>query len=79
LLSKKQLAAELGKSTRWIEQQMALGMPVEPRVKQNEPARFDLGRVKEWRAAQAEQPLSLEARVAVLERTVASLIDRRAS
>lgn len=81
LLTKKQLAAELGRSTRWIELRMRDdGLPVEPRAKPGEHARFDLAKVRAWMDVQANtRPVSLEERVAMLERTVESLMDRRAS
>lgn len=81
LLTKKELARELGKSTRWIEIKMRdEGLPVEPRASRHEDARFDSGKVRAWMDLRAAaKPLSLEERVRVLERTVASLIERKAS
>jgi phage terminase Nu1 subunit (DNA packaging protein) len=74
VLNKKQLAAELCRSTRWIELRMREGLPVLPRRTPSEHARFDLDAVRAWmerRANAAPQPL--EARVARLERLVATL------
>jgi phage terminase Nu1 subunit (DNA packaging protein) len=74
LLSKKQLAMELGYSPRWVNLRMNEGMPVEPRANPSEEARFDLARVKAWLDARAEQPkLSLEQRVAALEAEIREL------
>lgn len=68
LLTKKQLAAELNRSPRWIELRMREGLPAEPRATASEHARFDLARVRAWLDARAEQPrLTLEQRVARLE------------
>lgn len=83
LLSKKQLAAELGRSPRWIELRMREGLPVEPRKTPAESTRFDLEKVTAWLDARAdEKPRTLEQRVAQLEARVATLaaaVDRRAS
>lgn len=79
-LSKKQLATELGRSSRWINLRMTEGMPVLPRASEQEPARFDLGQVNAWLEERANvRPMTLEERVAMLERTVRSLTDRKAS
>lgn len=82
LLSKRQLAAELSRSPRWVELRMREGLPVEPRATPTEHARFDLGKVRAWLDGRAEQPATLEQRVAQLERrlgTLAAQLDRRAS
>jgi hypothetical protein len=69
LLSKKQLAAELGRSPRWIELKMRdEGLPVEPRASEQEHARFDLVKVRAWLEARAAvKTMTLEERVASLE------------
>jgi phage terminase Nu1 subunit (DNA packaging protein) len=73
-LTKRQLAAELGRSTRWIEFQMLEGMPVLPRRTRSAHARFDLDAVRTWLAARADgTPLPLEERVARMERQVVTL------
>ena len=74
LLSKRELARELGRSTRWVEMRMREGLPVTARSNPREHARYDLARVREWldqRPAAPEQPLA--ERVAVLEAQVARL------
>lgn len=79
LLSKRELARELGRSPRWIEMRMREGMPVQPRALPGEHARFDLARVRAWldkRASEAPAP-SLEQRVADLERQVRRLVGER--
>ena len=74
LLTKKQLASELGRSTRWIELRMKEGMPVLPRRLPGEHARFELAAVREWLDQRAEQQVeTVEERVARLEREVARL------
>jgi hypothetical protein len=83
LLTKKQLAAELGRSTRWIELRMREGLPVVPRSTAMEHARFELDAVRTWMDGRgsARQP-SLEERVGQLERQVNTLtaeLQRRAT
>jgi phage terminase Nu1 subunit (DNA packaging protein) len=74
VLSKKQLAAQLGRSTRWVELRMREGLPVLPRRTPAEHARFDLDAVHAWIEARADSsPAPLEARVARLEQLVATL------
>jgi hypothetical protein len=81
LLTKRQLAAELGRSTRWVELRMREGLPVEPRRTPGEHTRFDLHAVRAWLDTRAERlPVALEERVARLERGLATLaaeIERR--
>lgn len=84
LLSKRELAAELGLSRRWIELRMREGLPVVPRAHHGEQARFDLAQVRAWLDARADQPArpSLEQRVHELERavdTLAAQLDRRSA
>ena len=71
LLTKRQLAAELGRSTRWIELRMREGMPVAPRAGPREHARFDLTAVHAWLAT---PKLPLERRVEQLEREMNTLV-----
>ena len=74
LLSKKELARELGRSPRWVELRMREGMPVKDRKTDHQPAEFDLQRVRAWLDAKAQRPkLSLEERVARLEAEIANL------
>ena len=83
LLTKKQLAAELGRSTRWVELRMREGLPTAPRANPAEHARFDVAAVRAWLDARANDPaVPLEQRVARLEQTVATLaaaLERKAS
>lgn len=75
LLTKRQLASELGRSTRWVELRMREGMPVAPRAGPREHARFDLEAVWAWlesRSRTAKPPL--EQRVAQLEREMSTLV-----
>jgi phage terminase Nu1 subunit (DNA packaging protein) len=77
LVSKKQLAAELGRSTRWVELRMREGLPVAPRRTPHEHARFDLEAVGSWLASrEPETSLPLADRVRRLEQEVARLATR---
>lgn len=80
LVSKKQLAAELGYSTRWVELRMREGMPVAPRDRRGH-ARFDVDAVRGWLVERAERPVTMEQRLAQLEAQVARLtaaVERKA-
>lgn len=75
LVTKRQLAAELGRSTRWVELRMREGLPVAPRVNPHEHARFEVDAVRAWldsRGDAAKAPL--EQRVCRLERQVSTLV-----
>jgi hypothetical protein len=76
LLTKKQLAAHLGRSTRWIELQMRRGLPVEIATDRFGARRYDLAKVEAW--LRAGEPVSrrqgtLSERVAALELLVGEL------
>ena len=74
LLMKRQLAAELGRSTRWVELRLREGLPVLPRRSPAEHARFDLEAVRAWLESRSdERAVSIEQRVARLERELATL------
>jgi phage terminase Nu1 subunit (DNA packaging protein) len=74
LVTKRQLAAELGRSTRWVELRMREGLPVAPRANQHEHARFELGAVRAWLDSRSDAgKVPLEQRVAQLEREVSTL------
>lgn len=76
LLTKRQLAIELGRSTRWVELRMREGMPVEPRATPHEHARFDLEKVRAWLDSRSSTPRPpLEERVARLEREMGTLVE----
>jgi len=76
LLTKKQLASELGRSTRWVELRMREGLPVLPKRAPGEHARFDLGAVRQWLEQRATHRVeTVEERVARLEREVARLAE----
>jgi phage terminase Nu1 subunit (DNA packaging protein) len=83
LLSKRELARELGRSVRWIELRMREGLPVEPRTNPREHARYDLANVRVWLEQRPVAPeVSLRDRVDVLERQVQQLarqLDQRAT
>jgi hypothetical protein len=76
LLTKKQLAVHLGRSTRWIEMQMRRGLPVEGATDRFGGRRYDLAKVESW--LRAGEPVvrrekSLTERVAALELLVGEL------
>ncbi len=48
LLTKKQLAVHLGRSTRWVEMQMRRGLPVEAATDRFGGGRYDLAKVEAW-------------------------------
>jgi hypothetical protein len=76
LLTKKQLAAHLGRSTRWIEMQMRRGLPVQAATDRFGGRRYDLARVEAWlRAGEAvtRRDRTLAERVAALELLVSEL------
>lgn len=74
LLTKRELARELGRSKRWIELRMREGLPVQSREHPGEHARYDLVAVREWLDRRPAQPVvSLEQVVAELRERVAQL------
>jgi hypothetical protein len=84
LLTKKQLAAHLGRSTRWIELRVRQGMPSEPPTRRYPSRRFRLAEVEAWLAAgekkrspEADRLVRLEQRMATLAARVEGL-ERRA-
>ena len=70
LLTKKQLALYLGRSTRWVEMRVRDGMPVERSTGRFGERRYDVARVEAWlRTRPCKVPtVSLADRVAALER-----------
>ena len=80
LLTKRQLAAELGRSTRWMELRMREGLPVLPRCTPGEHARYDLDAVRAWLDSRSDGGcVPLAQRVARLEcqlATLAAVLDR---
>ena len=73
LLTKKQLAAHLGRSERWVELRVREGMPVEEATDRCGRRRYDLWLVDEWLKQGRRRPARREDRIAVLERSVADL------
>ena len=73
LLSKKQLAAHLGRSERWIELRVRDGMPVEEATDRYGRRRYNLSLVEQWLSRGRPTPRKREDRVTVLERAVADL------
>ena len=73
LVTKKQLAAHLGRSERWVELRVRDGMPVEQATDRYGRRRYDLRLVEEWLRDGRPAPLKREDRISVLERSVAEL------
>lgn len=73
LLAKRQLAAHLSRSTRWIELRVREGMPSEPPTRRFPHRRFRLVDVEAWLAQGQEKPSTDHERIVQLERQVATL------
>jgi len=73
LLSKKQLAAHLGRSPRWIEIKVREGMPVQEATDRYGRRRYDLALVEAWLKQARPRASRREDRLAVLERSVREL------
>jgi hypothetical protein len=76
LLTKRQLAAALGRSARWIEMRVAEGMPSVGPTPRYPARRFRLADVEAWLSGDRPKRPTLEQRVADLEAKVASLLQR---
>lgn len=74
LLTKKQLAAELGFSTRWIELRMQEGLPSEQPTERYPYRRYRLADVEAWLEAGERKSGGTVERIARLEEQVATLI-----
>lgn len=72
LLTKKQLAQRLDRSTRWIELRVREGMPSEPPTERYPGRRFRLSEVEDWLAHGQRKPERAD-RIAQLEDAVARL------
>ena len=73
LLTKKQLAAHLGRSERWVELKVKEGMPVEDSTDRYGRRRYNLRLVDTWLNEGRSKAVRREDRIAVLERRVAEL------
>jgi hypothetical protein len=73
LLTKKQLAAHLGRSARWVELKVREGMPVEQATDRYGRRRYNLRLVETWLHEGRPKAVRREDRLAVLERRVAEL------
>ena len=74
LLTKRQLAEHLGRSTRWVELRVREGMPSEPPTTRFPRRRFRLSEVEAWLAAGKPKPSPPQSqRIAELEERVAQL------
>jgi phage terminase Nu1 subunit (DNA packaging protein) len=71
LLTKRQPAAHLGRSTRWLELRTREGMPVLEGTDRYGRRRYDLAAVEAWLAN--GKPRKREDRIGALERRVAAL------
>lgn len=76
LLSKRQLAQHLGRSVRWVELKVVLGMPSVSPTARFPHRRFRLAEVEAWLRAGDVKPPTVGERLAELEREVAQLRDR---
>jgi phage terminase Nu1 subunit (DNA packaging protein) len=73
LLTKKQLAAHLGRSERWVELRVRDGMPVEHATDRYGRRRYNLWLVEEWLRNGRPVSAKHEDRLAALEHSVADL------
>lgn len=73
LLTKKQLAAHLGRSERWVELKVREGMPVEAATDRYGRRRYSLRAVEAWLDGGNPKPAKREDRIAALEAQVADL------
>jgi hypothetical protein len=74
ILTKKQLAARLKRSERWVEIKVRdEKLPVLEATDRYGRRRYNLREVEEWLKAGTPKPAKREDRLAVLEREVASL------
>jgi len=72
-VTKKQLAAHLGRSERWVELRVRDGMPVEHVTDRYGRRRYNLRLVEEWLSYGRPTSPQREDRLALLERSVADL------
>lgn len=73
LLTKKQLAAHLGRSERWVELKVKAGMPVEAATDRYGRRRYSLRAVEAWLDGGHPKSAKREDRLAVLEAQMADL------
>ena len=74
LVTKRQLAEHLGRSTRWVELRVREGMPSEAPTTRYPQRRFRLSEVEAWLAAgKVKLPAPQTRRLADLEERVAEL------
>ncbi len=73
LLTKKQLAAHLGRSQRWVELRVHDGMPVEAGSDRYGRRRYDLQLVQQWLRHRSDKKSKRQDRLGELERAVADL------
>jgi phage terminase Nu1 subunit (DNA packaging protein) len=73
LVTKKQLAAHLGRSERWIELRVREGMPVAPASDRYGRRRYDLEQVERWLRCGPPPRTPRDSRLTALERSVADL------
>jgi phage terminase Nu1 subunit (DNA packaging protein) len=73
LLTKKQLAAHLCRSERWIELKVRDGMPVEQNTDRHGRRRYDVQQVERWLKERPASSAKREDRLDRLERMITGL------
>jgi hypothetical protein len=73
LLTKKQLAAHLSRSERWVELRVREGMPAEQATDRYGRRRYNLRLVEQWLSDGRPSSRKREDRIAILERSLADL------
>jgi hypothetical protein len=75
-VSKRQLAAHLGRSVRWVELRTAAGMPHCGPTRCFPRNRYNLAEVESWLTGDQPKPQSANERITELERQIAELCRR---
>jgi len=76
VVTKQQLAAELGRSVRWIELRVNEGMPVESNTDRHGRRLFDLNQVRAWLDAGRPKATAAIERMALVEQQLEQLAAR---
>ncbi|HEV3094974.1 MAG TPA: hypothetical protein VGY30_10725 [Solirubrobacteraceae bacterium] len=73
IITKKQLAAHLGHSPRWVELRVKEGMPVLPSTDRHGRRRYELSACEQWIAKRPARTPGGQDRLTALEQRVAAL------